>query len=1614
MTVTNATGQTATTTVNITVNDIAPSSLAYSSPSATYTIGSTITDNTPTSSGGAITSYSISPDLTADTGLSFDTTTGVISGTPTTEKSPAGVYTVTASNIAGSTSTTITLSVIKPPMVLVYNTALGTGNAVTLPLNGTVNVLVNWGDGSNESFTTAGLKTHTYSAGGTYTVSISGSLTWFGRSTVNTNANKLVEVKSFGDLGLTSLSSAFYTASNLTAVPASIPSTVTDLSQMFQSASAFNQNIGSWNTANVTNMSYMFSGATAFNQNIGSWNTANVTNMSAMFLGASAFNQNIGSWNTANVTNMSAMFLGASAFNQNIGSWNTANVTNMTQMFRSASAFNQNIGGWNTAKVTNMSGMFQFATAANPDLRRWNFGAATNMGSMFQGVTLPTSLYSNFLIRVAETNSSSSRTLHGGSSKYNSLGATARSTLTGRSWAITDGGADAASSGVSIQVADAVTDSNQASYSLSGLCSTNGTSVSLTVADTDGATGDFSASTDCSSGAFAAVLDLGELSNGTLTLTASHDGATDTTLITKSTTGPPAPTIAYSGSPFTFIKGSSYTVSATAKYAVSFAISGALPDGLSFSTSTGAITGMPTVISVATPYNVTVTNSIGQTATTTINVMVNDTPPTGLVYSAPNPSYTPGIAITDNTPTSGGGAVVSYSIAPSLPAGLSFDTTTGVISGTPTAGLNSAVVYTVTALNSGGSTTAAITMTVNAPPVFSSPNSISGAFPYGSATSPFFQANSTAYTIQASATDPEGATLTYGCTIESVGLPSTDYAYLATDTACTALGSYALTNGILQKTTASFNASSGQLVWRPTVNHRGTYQITFTASDGSLSATTTTLVTVSTPIVNTNLLSALDAQMSTSTSGLTGKAAVPRPGATLGNDKSEWLSLTGVGHASLNSILRSAPWLGDGSAGSPYSLSPSAEWGDTFSFGSGTIGSSTSAYLSGWFKPTDTTAQNATLLRIAPENASSGGLVLSQTKTRLLVLENSNTPSYPARVLQDNPTGYWRLGASLTDLIGGFLTLNGTSDTTTGALPNGTDGARLVYGDMGWVLSLTTTSLLSPQQTSANGYSIEFWFKASEYPATKATLLSIYNPSNTVVISIDLTSTGALNLYTTGLGSSGQSGEFFGPVGTSDWHHLVYSYERTTSKHYLSLDGSNDQEVDTRTMISSTSYYPRIRLGAYGNNATQGFSGSIDELAIYRNGRLTNAQSSAHYSARNGLEPCISSNKPGVYSWNHIEALTKSSDQSLQIKINGTNSCSITGTGLGFSAASSAVEVAPSGWNGEVSEVKLYGSTSGASLNDVTSTAEPNWFHTSQRFRAEPLEPITATGLIAHFDPNSPGALGTGTRNSSSGTCGSANTWRSTSYSGGALTANVQAYYSGYEPNGLVCVNPGDFGLLSGRGWLGSGSAADPYRVQVQSSSGGPFVTLPGTLLSGASAGSISMWFKYDGTQSAGSSDKPYGLLLARGWNIYSGSSTSAGAFLGLSGTDPSSSALTWKPRGDSASTITGSSVVGLGWNHVMVTFSGTTHQLYLNGALEATSSSMPSALPTALGEAFLLGAYSYYFVNDDGTGYDLSNAFSGALGAVQIYNRALTSTEVLQNCWALKDRYAGANCAAP
>ena len=117
--------------------------------------------------------------------------------------------------------------------------------------------------------------------------------------------------------------------------------------------------------------------------------------------------------------------------------------------------------------------------------------------------------------------------------------------------------------------------------------------------------------------------------------------------------------------------------------------------GLTFDTASGAISGTPTTVTPSTNYTVTASNA-GGSSSVTVTLQVNDIAPTSVVYTPNTLSLTKDAAMTTVTPTASGGAVTNWSIAPSLPSGLSFDNATGAVSGTP-AVLSPSTSYTVTA-----------------------------------------------------------------------------------------------------------------------------------------------------------------------------------------------------------------------------------------------------------------------------------------------------------------------------------------------------------------------------------------------------------------------------------------------------------------------------------------------------------------------------------------------------------------------------------------------------------------------------------------------------------------------------------------------------------------------------------------------------------------------------------------------------------------------------------------------------------------------------------------------------------------------------------------------------
>jgi hypothetical protein len=144
----------------------------------------------------------------------------------------------------------------------------------------------------------------------------------------------------------------------------------------------------------------------------------------------------------------------------------------------------------------------------------------------------------------------------------------------------------------------------------------------------------------------------------------------------------------------------------------SYSVSPTLPTGLTLDSTTGILSGTPTVAAATAVYTVTAANSSGST-TTGISVTVTGVAPPSISYPSRSYSLAIGRPIESISPQRTGGNPLSWSISQPLPAGLSFDSTTGRITGTPTA-TAAAAVYEITASNLAGSGTFALTIDVSA------------------------------------------------------------------------------------------------------------------------------------------------------------------------------------------------------------------------------------------------------------------------------------------------------------------------------------------------------------------------------------------------------------------------------------------------------------------------------------------------------------------------------------------------------------------------------------------------------------------------------------------------------------------------------------------------------------------------------------------------------------------------------------------------------------------------------------------------------------------------------------------------------------------------------------
>lgn len=192
---------------------------------------------------------------------------------------------------------------------------------------GSSNMTIYWGDGNTDTYTTSGVKTHTYAAINTYTIEVEGET-----SIRFEQAGDHLKVVTFDVWGSTRW---------------------LDLSLMFDKCTdtVFNT-IDNPITIFASSMDRMFSFCGSFNNDISGWETRTITSMNRMFQYCSAFNQDLSGWDTSSVEDMDSMLYSCGVFNQDLSGWDTSSVIDMDTMFYASDAFNQDLSGWDTTALT--------------------------------------------------------------------------------------------------------------------------------------------------------------------------------------------------------------------------------------------------------------------------------------------------------------------------------------------------------------------------------------------------------------------------------------------------------------------------------------------------------------------------------------------------------------------------------------------------------------------------------------------------------------------------------------------------------------------------------------------------------------------------------------------------------------------------------------------------------------------------------------------------------------------------------------------------------------------------------------------------------------------------------------------------------------------------------------------------------------------------------------------------------------------------------------------------------------------------------------------------------------------------------------------------------------
>jgi len=322
--------------------------------------------------------------------------------------------------------------------------------------SGTFDYVIDWGDGTVETYNTDANISHTYATAGDHITKISGDFPHLSMQNLTDDIyrEKLRDVLNWGTIVWQDWTNMFRSCGGFTGLTATdLPnlSNVTSFSYLgafSDFGNYYNSTVQNWDVSNVTNMSN-FSYYGSWRNKISTWDTSNVTNFTNFLRSNSQFDNgadlaDMDNFDVSSATNMSWMFNRTTQMaNVYIGSWDVSNVTNFNTFSNPLIMTNSGLENWNISNASNFS---QFNAYGQTDisLANWTPTSMTN-GLQFwiNNSSLSTANYDATLISWAAQSLQSNVNINFGTSQYTLGGAAeaAKNTLINTyNWTIIDGG----------------------------------------------------------------------------------------------------------------------------------------------------------------------------------------------------------------------------------------------------------------------------------------------------------------------------------------------------------------------------------------------------------------------------------------------------------------------------------------------------------------------------------------------------------------------------------------------------------------------------------------------------------------------------------------------------------------------------------------------------------------------------------------------------------------------------------------------------------------------------------------------------------------------------------------------------------------------------------------------------------------------------------------------------------------------------------------------------------------------------------------------------------------------------------------------------------------------